>query len=211
MLLCVGDEQGNKAKRICPASRKDNLAASSACSRRYPDILARRNNCSARQAGDIYLRHLAPTGLRFPLYPPVHRITPQSNEGPIRSYSKCSPAFSHSRYRPWPELVKRCAAPDAAIQTWSVRAGDALLNHPKTIHASLPRAARLPGRRMAFTTRWIGSGVMWAPDAFSVIIHQLSQHLQIAVGAPPPEASSRSSGGALRADDQPDTMTASPT
>jgi len=46
---------------------------------------------------------------------------------------------------------------------------------------------------MAFTTRWIGSGVVSAPDAFSVIIRQLSEHLQMAVGRatagkPVPEA-----------------------
>jgi ectoine hydroxylase-related dioxygenase (phytanoyl-CoA dioxygenase family) len=112
-----------------------------------------------------------------------------SNNDPFRYHSPLSRQdMALPGYHPWPQLVERCAAPDAAIQTWPARAGDALLIHPKTIHASLPRTAGLPGRRIAFTTRWIGSDVVWAPDAFSAVIRHLADHPQMAVGAPPPES-----------------------
>jgi hypothetical protein len=90
-------------------------------------------------------------------------------------------------YRPWAELEARVAAPDADVRIWPARAGDMLLIHPKTIHASRPRTAGRPGRRVAFTTRWIGSDVTWAPDALSIRIAGLSDDPAMVVGAPPPE------------------------
>lgn len=90
-------------------------------------------------------------------------------------------------YRPWAELLARVAAPDADIRVWPARAGDILLIHPRTIHASRPRAAGLAGRRVAFTTRWIGSDVVWAPDAFSAAIPKLSENPALVVGEAPPE------------------------
>lgn len=89
-------------------------------------------------------------------------------------------------YRPWAELEARCAAPDAPVRQWTARAGDALLIHPKTIHASRPRAAGLPGRRLAFTTRWIGSDVVWNPDPLSAVIGPLVDHPDLEIGKPPP-------------------------
>lgn len=91
-------------------------------------------------------------------------------------------------YRPWDELLARTTAPDADIRVWEARAGDILLIHPKTIHASLPRAAGVSGTRIAFTSRWIGSDVMWAPDALSASIPRLSENPAMRVGAPPPDA-----------------------
>jgi len=91
-------------------------------------------------------------------------------------------------YRPWAELEARCQAPDAPIRTWPAKAGDALLIHPKTIHASLPRTAGLPGRRVAFTTRWIGSDVIWQPDDFSAVIRQLADHPDMRPGKAPPQS-----------------------
>ncbi|MFN3287950.1 MAG: hypothetical protein ACK40H_05830, partial [Sphingomonadaceae bacterium] len=76
----------------------------------------------------------------------------------------------------------------AAVRLCSAPARDMLLIHPKTIHASRPRAPGLPGRRLAFTTRWIGSDVVWAPDALSVHIAGLSDHPAMVAGQPPPEA-----------------------
>ncbi|QMW24126.1 phytanoyl-CoA dioxygenase family protein [Sandaracinobacteroides saxicola] len=90
-------------------------------------------------------------------------------------------------YRPWDELLARVAAPDADVRMWEAKAGDILLIHPRTIHASLPRKAGLPGRRVAFTTRWIGSDVVWAPDALSASIPRLSDHPAMRVGEAPPE------------------------
>jgi ectoine hydroxylase-related dioxygenase (phytanoyl-CoA dioxygenase family) len=91
-------------------------------------------------------------------------------------------------YRPWDELLARAAAPDADVRVWEAKAGDTLLIHPRTIHASLPRAAGRPGRRVAFTTRWIGSDVVWRPDALSASIPRLSDNPAMIAGEPPPEA-----------------------
>jgi len=91
-------------------------------------------------------------------------------------------------YRPWDELLARTKAPDADVRVWEARAGDILLIHPKTIHASLPRAPGLPGRRVAFTTRWIGSDVVWQPDALSASIPRLSDNPAMVPGRPAPEA-----------------------
>lgn len=91
-------------------------------------------------------------------------------------------------YRPWDELLARTRAADADIRVWEAEAGDILLIHPKTIHASLPRAAGLPGKRIALTTRWIGSDVLWAPDALSASIPRLSDNPAMVVGEPPPES-----------------------
>jgi ectoine hydroxylase-related dioxygenase (phytanoyl-CoA dioxygenase family) len=89
-------------------------------------------------------------------------------------------------YRPWAELEARVAAQDADIRVWPARAGDALLIHPKTVHASRPGH---PGRRrVAFTTRWIGSDVVWAPDALSAIIAPLASHPAMRPHEAPPEA-----------------------
>jgi ectoine hydroxylase-related dioxygenase (phytanoyl-CoA dioxygenase family) len=112
-----------------------------------------------------------------------------SNRDPFRYHSPLSRQdMTLPGYRPWAELEARCAAPDAPIKIWPARAGDALLIHPKTIHASLPRAPGLPGRRIAFTTRWVGSDVVWQPDAFSAVIRELGSHPEMHPGAPPPES-----------------------
>ncbi|WP_439533710.1 phytanoyl-CoA dioxygenase family protein [Polymorphobacter sp.] len=110
-----------------------------------------------------------------------------SNHDPHRYHSPLSRQdITLPGYRPWSELEARTAAPNAPIRTWPARAGDALLIHPKTIHASLPRTTTHPGRRIAFTTRWIGSDVIWNPDALSAPIPHLASRLT--PGAPPPES-----------------------
>jgi len=91
-------------------------------------------------------------------------------------------------YHGWQELLDRVSEPSADVRVWEAKAGDILLIHPKTIHASLPRAAGLPGTRIAFTTRWIGSDVVWAPDALSASIPRLSENPLMIAGAPPPES-----------------------
>ncbi len=90
-------------------------------------------------------------------------------------------------YRPWSELLERTVAADAPIRVWPARAGDAMLIHPKTIHASLPRSSAAPGRRLAFTTRWLGNDVTWEPDAMAVRIPALDNHPLMQRGRPPPD------------------------
>jgi len=112
-----------------------------------------------------------------------------SNQDPFRYHSPLSRQdLTLPGYNPWHELEARVNAPDAPIKTWPAKAGDALLIHPKTIHASLPRRPNLPGKRIAFTTRWIGSDVTWNPDRFSAVIRQLADHPEMHTGSPPPES-----------------------
>jgi ectoine hydroxylase-related dioxygenase (phytanoyl-CoA dioxygenase family) len=112
-----------------------------------------------------------------------------SNRDPHRYHSPLSRQdVMLDGYRPWQELLDRTADRQADIRVWEAKAGDVLLIHPKTIHASLPRAAGLPGKRIAFTTRWIGSDVVWAPDALSASIPRLSENPMMVVGQPPPES-----------------------
>ena len=111
-----------------------------------------------------------------------------SNRDPHRYHSPLSRQdVTLPGYRPWDELLARTTEPDANVRVWDARAGDILLIHPKTIHASLPRKAGLSGRRVALTTRWIGSDVVWAPDALSAEIPRLSSNPAMLVGEAPPE------------------------
>ena len=66
-----------------------------------------------------------------------------------------------ANFHPWSELLERVAAPDADIRVWEARAGDMLIIHPKTIHASKPRTAGHAGRRLGFSLRWIGSDIRY--------------------------------------------------
>lgn len=112
-----------------------------------------------------------------------------SNHDPHRYHSPFSRQdITLAGYRPWAELLARTEADDADIRVWEARAGDIVLIHPKTIHASLPRAKGAAGNRVALTTRWIGSDVVWAPDALSAAIPRLSDNSAMIPGQPPPES-----------------------
>jgi ectoine hydroxylase-related dioxygenase (phytanoyl-CoA dioxygenase family) len=112
-----------------------------------------------------------------------------SNHDPHRYHSPLSRQdVTLPGYRPWSELLARTQAPDADIRVWTARAGDILLIHPKTIHASLKRGDGVPGRRVAFTTRWIGSDVVWRPDALSASIPRLSENPAMRVGESAPDS-----------------------
>ena len=112
-----------------------------------------------------------------------------SNRDPHRYHSPLSRQdVTLPGYRPWDELLARTTDPNADIRVWEARAGDILLIHPRTIHASLPCAPGMVGKRIAFTTRWIGSDVVWAPDALSASIPRLSENPAMIVGQAPPDA-----------------------
>ena len=66
-----------------------------------------------------------------------------------------------SNFHPWSELLERVSASEADIRVWEARAGDMLIIHPKTIHASKPRTADQTGRRLGFSLRWIGSDIRY--------------------------------------------------
>lgn len=91
-------------------------------------------------------------------------------------------------YRPWSELIETANAPDADVRLWAAERGDMLLMHPQMIHASRRRESGAPGRRIGLSTRWIGSDVVWRPDAYAVSIPRISGHPDTRHGEPPPEA-----------------------
>ena len=66
-----------------------------------------------------------------------------------------------ANFHPWSELLERVSAPDADIREWHAEAGDMLIIHPKTIHASRPRTAKHAGRRLGFSLRWVGSDIRY--------------------------------------------------
>ena len=92
-----------------------------------------------------------------------------------------------SDYRPWSELLERVHAPGADIRTWTAKAGDILLIHPRTIHGAPPRRGAPQGRRLAFTLRWIGSDVVWRPNDLTFGIAPFDRHPLMRRDAPPPE------------------------
>ena len=112
-----------------------------------------------------------------------------SHRDTFRYHSPFSPqdVLRPPEFRPWNELLERVAAPEADIRVWTVRRGDALVIHPKTIHASLPRQPGQAGRRLAFTVRWIGSDVVWLPTPLTRLA-PFDENPAMTVGAPPPES-----------------------
>lgn len=111
-----------------------------------------------------------------------------SNLDPWRYHSPMSnPDAFVTEHIPWGHLERRVAQPDAPKDLWPCEAGDILLIHPKTIHASLPRKAINAGRRIALTIRWLGDDVMWAPNPLTIRIPTLESTGLMRVGAPPPD------------------------
>ena len=105
-----------------------------------------------------------------------------------RYYSPFSPEHVEPppNYLPWSELLARAQAPDADIRVWPVKAGDILVNHPKTIHASQPRRSDNGARRLAFTVRWLGSDVVWDPNPLTML-SPFDTNPLMERGKPPPE------------------------
>lgn len=86
-------------------------------------------------------------------------------------------------YRPWQELLDRANSPGADVQTWTMSTGDCLVMRPGVIHCSRPRRKPGGGRRLAFSTRWLGDDVIFAPDQMSERLHQFNPGLK--PGGPP--------------------------
>lgn len=111
-----------------------------------------------------------------------------SNRDPWRYHSPMSnPEAFELEHIPWSHLERRIAQPDAPKQIWPCAAGDILLIHPKTIHASLPRTAQYSGRRVALTTRWLGDDVTWQPNSLTIRIPSIESTGLMRVGAAPPD------------------------
>jgi Phytanoyl-CoA dioxygenase (PhyH) len=69
-------------------------------------------------------------------------------------------------YGDMPDVEAKLASGEYQRLSWDIRAGDALLIHPYTLHGAPPN--RSDKARVAFTTRWAGDDVAWRPDAFSM-------------------------------------------
>ena len=65
-----------------------------------------------------------------------------------------------------PDVAAKIAAGEYECITWDVKAGDALVIHPYTLHGAPANRSAKP--RIAFTTRWAGDDVAWRPDVFSM-------------------------------------------
>jgi hypothetical protein len=113
-----------------------------------------------------------------------------SNHDPHRYHSTFAPqdAERPPDYLPWQHLLDRVAAPDADIRCWAVKAGDALLIHPKTIHGSRPRTSNNAGRRVSFSTRWLGSDAVWDPNPLTLPLANLPDQNVLIRGEKPPES-----------------------
>jgi ectoine hydroxylase-related dioxygenase (phytanoyl-CoA dioxygenase family) len=69
-------------------------------------------------------------------------------------------------YGDLPDVEARLASGEYERLSWDIRAGDALLIHPYTLHGAPPN--RSDKARVAFTTRWAGDDVAWRPDPLSM-------------------------------------------
>jgi len=114
-----------------------------------------------------------------------------SNKDPHRYHSTFSPQDVERppQFRPWSELQERVSAPDAPIQSWPAKAGDVLVIHPKTIHGSAPRTGTAGGRRLAFSSRWIGDDIRYAPNPLSLDLALKEGGQKPVVGQPLPQDS----------------------
>ncbi len=111
-----------------------------------------------------------------------------SHAEPWRYYSPMSPPGLPvtDEYHAWDELLAKATAPESIRDVWTVRAGDALVMHSKLIHSSKPRTAKGPGRRVSFSTRWLGDDCTWAPDPYTFPIPKLQRNPLMRPGEPPP-------------------------
>lgn len=85
------------------------------------------------------------------------------------------------------ELENIAKAPGAVIRTWTMAAGDCLVIHPRTYHASL---APVPGagRRIGLTSRWLGDDIRWQLREMTFTYPDDKRFRNIVQDAPPPEA-----------------------
>jgi len=87
-------------------------------------------------------------------------------------------------YTPIEVMQAEVAAQASRVQVWTVRAGDALLIHPQTWHASLPQRSSTR-RRLACTSRWLGTDLRFQPRPYSFNGYYRGAD-SLALGARPP-------------------------
>lgn len=86
--------------------------------------------------------------------------------GPVRPLAG-EPA--PGEYIDTPDYEALIASGKAEVQTWLVKAGDAVIMHPNTIHGAPPNRTQ-DKTRIGFSSRWIGDDVVWRPDCHSMAI-----------------------------------------
>ena len=84
------------------------------------------------------------------------------------------------------EIHKVVESPETVIRTWTMKAGDCLVIHPYTYHASAPPA---PGaaRRIGLTSRWLGDDVRWKLREMTFTYPDDKRFASISQDMPPPE------------------------
>lgn len=82
-----------------------------------------------------------------------------------------------------PDIEAGIAAGRYEVLQWPMKAGDALIIHPNTIHGA-PPVTRSGDQRIAFTARWAGEDVRWAPTQFSMSLPGVD-YATVPLGAPP--------------------------
>lgn len=113
-----------------------------------------------------------------------------SHEGDGRYASPLSPQGVEipPEYKPWSELLAQAADPGDRLRTWTAKAGDCLLMHPKLIHGSKPMGPDASPERLSFSTRWLGDDMVWRPDVMCPPIPKLMGSPLMQVGKGPPDA-----------------------
>lgn len=91
-----------------------------------------------------------------------------------------------ANYAELDELLEVVARPDTVIRCWPMQAGDCLLIHPHTYHASA-EPVRGSGERIGFTSRWLGDDVVWHPRPMTFSYPDDRRFTNIRPGEPPPD------------------------
>jgi ectoine hydroxylase-related dioxygenase (phytanoyl-CoA dioxygenase family) len=89
--------------------------------------------------------------------PPYRPVRPLAEEPPPETYIEP------------PDYEALIARGQAEVQTWLVKAGDAVILHPHTVHGAPPNRSE-DKTRIGFSSRWIGDDVVWKPDCYSMPI-----------------------------------------
>lgn len=84
------------------------------------------------------------------------------------------------------EIMKAVDDPKTTIRVWTVEAGDCLVIHPYTYHASLPPGEKA-GRRIGLTSRWLGDDIRWNLRSMTFTYPDDKRFAHIEQGKPAPE------------------------
>jgi ectoine hydroxylase-related dioxygenase (phytanoyl-CoA dioxygenase family) len=83
-------------------------------------------------------------------------------------------------------MEKEVAAAPDRIQVWTMKAGDVLVMHPVTWHASLSSKPGGAPRRLALTVRWLGNDVEYRPNPYSMGAGHFPELDKVPIGTKPP-------------------------